>query len=62
MYKNNVPLPDVSVEPPFGPQINTSSEMGCCRGECEIGRFQDAWSAGFITRPMKRMDPELESK
>lgn len=35
MYKNNVPLPDVSVEPPFGPQINTSSEMGCCRGECE---------------------------
>lgn len=28
MYKNIVPLPEVSVDPPVGPQINTSSEIG----------------------------------
>lgn len=28
MYKNIVPLPEVSVDPPVGPQINTSSDMG----------------------------------
>lgn len=29
MYKKNiVPLPEVSADPRFGPQINTSSEIG----------------------------------
>lgn len=28
MYKNIVPLPEVSLDPPVGPQINTSSEIG----------------------------------
>lgn len=37
MYKNIVPLPEVSVDPPVGPQINTSSEIrgrgrSVCRG------------------------------
>lgn len=28
MYKNIVPLPEVSADPPVGPQINTGSEIG----------------------------------
>lgn len=34
MYKNIVPLPEVSVDPPVGPQINTSSEIGVGVGVC----------------------------
>lgn len=39
MYKNIVPLPEVSVDPPVGPQINTSSDMGWGLGwacMCEV--------------------------
>lgn len=28
MYKNIVPLPEVSADPPVGPQINTSGDVG----------------------------------
>lgn len=35
MYKNIVPLPEVSADPPVGPQINTSGDVGGWGGsEC----------------------------
>ena len=36
MYKNIVPLPEVSEDPPVGPQINTGSEIGV-RGRSVCG-------------------------
>ena len=40
MYKNIVPLPEVSEDPPVGPQINTGSEIGVREGVyvcvCEV--------------------------
>lgn len=40
MYKNIVPLPEVSVDPPVGPQINTSSEIG--------GRGRSVWACMYV--------------
>ena len=67
MYKNIVPLPEVSEDPPVGPQINTGSEIGVREGvyvcvcvRCCLEESQGAWSAGFITLPMNKMDPEME--
>lgn len=63
MYKNIVPLPELSMDPPVGPQINTGSEIGVRVRVCvSVSGFYGAWSAGFITRPMNKTDPVIRER
>lgn len=54
MYKNIVPLPEVSVDPPVGPQINTSSDMGGVWSRSLCGRVcvrcLGVWVLGGLVR------------